>query len=150
MIKSILRILPLLILAASTAFFIKDSPVLEAPLVEGIDLPLGTMLAWLCITMLPLSILLGIRYIRKPISPVYRFYNRAFLLLTLLGMAWGAISYLLAGNWTFTFANAKEFMGSEIAFELFLPYSSFVIAITLLTFIIFGIHHLTIYQKQKK
>jgi uncharacterized membrane protein YesL len=100
--------------------------------------------------MFPLSILMGIRFIRNPTSEVYHFYKRVFFVFTLLGVAWGGISYLLAGNWTYTFSNDETFRGSERAFNIFLIYTAVVISMTLLTFLIFGIHHLIINQKRKR
>ena len=149
-IRTWLRILPLLLLIGSGILLLGGFPILSEPVIEGKGLPFGTLIAWLGISMLPLSILVGIRLIRKPTSKVYRFYNRAFWILTLLGLAWGGISYLLAGNWTYTFSNGETFRGSERAFNIFLIYTSFVISITLLTFVIFGIHHLIINQKHKR
>ena len=125
-------------------------PILEEPVIEGYGLPFGTLIAWVGITMFPLSILMGIRFIRKPTSEVYRFYKRVLFVFTLLGVAWGGITYLLAGNWTYTFSNDETFRGSERAFDLFLIYTALVISITLLTLVIFGIHHLIINQKHKR
>ena len=150
MIRTWLRILPLLLLIGSGILLLEGLPILTEPIIEGLGLPFGTLIAWVGISMFPFSILIGIRIIRKPTSQVYRFYNRAFWILTLLGLAWGGSSYLLAGNWNYTFSNAESFGGSERAFNIFLIYTSFVISITLLTFVILGIHHLIINQKHKR
>jgi len=150
MIRTWLRILPLLLLIGSGILLLEGLPILTEPVIEGKGLPFGTLIAWLGISMLPLSILIGIRLIRKPTSQAYRFYKQAFMVFTMLGAAWGAVSYLLAGNWTYTFSNSDTFRGSERAFNIFLIYTAFVISITLLTFVIFGIHHLIIKQKHKR
>lgn len=150
MIRTWLRILPLLLLIGSCILLLEGSPILTEPVIEGIGLPFGTLITWVGISMFPLSIVIGIRFIRKPTSQVYRFYKRVFFVFTLLGVAWGGISYLLAGNWTYTFSNDEGFRGSEQAFDIFLVYTVFVISITLLTFVIFGLHHLIINQKRKR
>ena len=150
MIRTWLRILPLLLLIGSCILLLEGSPILTEPVIEGIGLPFGTLIAWVGITMFPFSILIGIRFIRKPTSQVYRFYKRVFFVFTLFGVAWGGISYLLAGNWTYTFSNDKGFRGSEQAFDIFLVYTAFIISITLLTFVIFGLHHLITNQKRKQ
>jgi len=150
MIRTWLRILPLLLLIGSGILLLEGLPILTEPIIEGLGLPFGTLIAWVGISMFPFSILIGIRIIRKPTSQVYRFYKRAFFVFTTLGVAWGGISYLLAGNWNYTFSNAESFGGSERAFNIFLIYTSFVISITLLTFVILGIHHLIINQKHKR
>ncbi len=150
MIRTWLRILPLLLLIGSGILLLEGLPILMEPVIEGIGLPFGTLIAWVGISMFPCSILIGVRLIRKPTTQVYSFYKRVFFVFTLLGVAWGGISYLLAGNWTYTFSNDEGFRGSERAFNIFLIYTFFVISITLLTFVIFGIHHLIINQKHKR
>ena len=150
MIRTWLLILPLLLLIGSGILLLEGSPFLTEPVIEGMSLPFGTFIAWVGISMFPFSILIGIRLIRKPTSGVYRFYKRAFFVLTMLGVAWGGITYLLAGNLNYTFSNAETFEGSARAFNIFLIYTFFIISITLLTFILFGIHHLIINQKHKR
>ena len=150
MLRSFFRIFPLLLLVASGILLLWGSSILTLPLMRGVEIPLGSLIAWLCISMLPLSILLGIRYIRKPISLAYRRYNRFFRLLTIMGLAWGLISFLLAGNWSFTFSGGMGFRGSDAAFDIFVGYSSIVILLSLLTFIVFLIHHFIITVKQKR
>ncbi|MBE9518040.1 MAG: hypothetical protein IMY68_05690 [Bacteroidetes bacterium] len=150
MIRTWLRILPLLLLIGSGILLLEGLPILTEPVIEGMGLPFGTLIAWVGISMFPCSILIGIRLIRKPTSQVYRFYKGAFFVFTLLGVAWGGISYLLTDNWTYTFSTAETFRGSERTFNIFLIYTSFVISITLLTFVIFGIHHFIINQKHKR
>jgi hypothetical protein len=149
MIRTILRLLPLLILIATCILLLQESPLLTLPLLEGSDIPGGTIIAWLFLITLPLSILLGIRYIRKPTSVVYRFYRRAFSLYTILGLGWGILTYLLSGNWSYTFSSEMIFKGSEAAFNMFLAYTVFTVLLSVLTFIIFLIHHLIIKLKQK-
>jgi hypothetical protein len=150
MIRTWLRILPLLLLIGSCIMLLEGLPILTEPVIEGIGLPFGTLIAWVGISMFPFSILTGIRFIRKPTSQVYRYYKGVFFVFTLLGAAWGGISYFLAGNWTYTFSKDGGFRGSEQAFDIFLIYTAFVISITLLTFVIFGLHHLIINQKRKR
>ncbi len=149
MIRTWLRILPLLLLIGSGILMLEGSPFLNEPLYKGSEFPIGTLVAWIGVIMLPLSILIGIRIIRKPISRVYRFYHRVFLSLSLLSISWGLVSYLLAGNWAYTFSSNSGFKGSEQAFTVFLYYTSILFSLTLLFLIIFGIHHLIIKNKKK-
>ncbi len=149
MIRTWLRILPLLLLIGSGILMLEGSPFLNEPLYKGSEFPIGTLVAWVGVIMLPLSILTGIRIIRKPISHVYRFYHRVFLSLSLLSISWGLVSYLLAGNWAYTFSSNSGFKGSEQAFTVFLYYTSILFSLTLLFLIIFGIHHLIIKNKKK-
>jgi uncharacterized BrkB/YihY/UPF0761 family membrane protein len=72
---------------------------------------------------------------------MHRLFRRIFTLFTLLGMVWGLISYLLAGNWSYTFSSEMTFLGSDTAFKIFLIYTICIISIPLLTFTVFLIHH---------
>jgi hypothetical protein len=100
--------------------------------------------------MFPLGILAGIRPIRKPVSRVYRFYRQAFVLWALMGTLWGPVSFLLAGNWAFAFADQGLFRGSHRAFQIFVSYTAFTGGSALLTFIIFLINHSIINLKRKQ
>jgi len=149
MIRTWLRILPLLLLIGSGILMLEGLPLLTNPLYKGSELLLGTLVAWVGIIMVPFSILIGIRIIRKPISSAHRFYHRVFLLLSLISLTWGLVSYLLAGNWAYTFVNSGGFKGSEKAFAVFLYFTAILISLTLLFLVIFGIHYLIIKNKKK-
>lgn len=148
--KRFFRLLPLLLFLACLILIASGSPILEEPLMSDLEIPRGTLISWLCIAMLPLSIIMSIRRIRKPTSRVYRFYKRVFICLFLPGAAWGFISYYLAGNWAFTFSDTGVFRGSEKAFQLIVKYTFTLISLTLLIMIIFGIHHFIISKKRNK
>ena len=148
-IRTWLRILPLLLLIGSGILMLEGLPFMDDSLFKGSEFPIGTLVAWVGIIMLPLSILMGIRIIRSPISHVYRFYHRVFLSMSLLSISWGLVSYLLAGNWAYTFSNNRGFKGSEQAFTVFLYFTAILFSLNLLFLIIFGIHHLIIKIKKK-
>ena len=150
MIRSLLRMLPPLLLLFGLVLLLRGSHLLTLPVIEGSPLPVGNLAAWLCLSMFPLSIVSGIRHIRKPVSRVYRFYRQAFVFYALLGMIWGLVSYQLAGNWAFAFSDQGLFRGSDAAFRIFAAYTAFTGGLSLLTFIIFLIHHSIIHLKRKQ
>lgn len=147
--RRLFRLLPLLLFLVCLFLIITGSPILTEPLMDEPEIPRGTIISWLCIAMLPLSILMGLRPIRKPISLVYRFYKRVFICFLLLGASWGLVSYYLAGNWAFTFSDTGVFRGSEKAFRCIVTYTFALISLTLLFLLIFGIHHFIISKKHK-
>lgn len=150
MIRSLLRTIPLLLLTFGLVLLLSGSHLLAQPVFEGSPLPVGSLAAWMSLSMFPLSIILGIRYIRKPISRVYRFYRQAFVLNVLLGILWGPVCFLLAGNWAFAFSDQGIFRGSDTAFRVFVSYTALLGGVSLLTFIIFLIHHSIIHLKRKQ
>lgn len=149
MIRIWIRILPLLLLIGSGILILEGLALLNEPLFKGSELLFGTLVVWVGIIMVPFSILIGIRIIRKPISAAYRFYYRVFLLLSLLSICWGLVSYMLAGNWAYVFINSGGFKGSEKTLTVFLYFSAILISLTLLFLVIFGIHHLIIKNRKK-
>lgn len=148
--RRLFRLLPILLFLACLLLIATGSPILEKPVRNELEIPFGTLISWVCIAMLPLSIIMSIRLIRKPTSKAYRFYKRVFIFLFLLSAAWGLISYYLAGNWSFTYSNTGVFRGSEKAFQIIVTYTFTLISLTLLFLVIFGIHHLIISKKHKK
>lgn len=148
--RRLFRLLPILLFLACLLLIATGSPILEKPVRNELEIPFGTLISWVCIAMLPLSIIMSIRLIRKPTSKAYRFYKRVFICLFLLSAAWGLISYYLAGNWSFTYSNTGVFRGSEKAFQIIVTYTFTLISLTLLFLVIFGIHHLIISKKHKK
>jgi len=148
--RRLFRLVPLLIFLACLFLIATGSPLLVEPILNDPELPMGTLISWTCIAMLPLSIIMSIRLIRKPTSKAYRFYKRVFIGFFLLGASWGLLSYFLAGNWAFTFSDTGVFRGSEEAFQLIVKYTFTLISLTLLFLIIFGIHHFIISKKPKK
>lgn len=149
MIRTWLRLLPLLLLIACGIVMLEGLPILTETVREGSGLPFGTLIAWLGICMLPFSILMGIRIIRKPISFAHRFYRRVFCLISLFSLFWGLVSYLLAGNWAFTFTSSTGFKGGEKAYTVFLYYTAILISLSLLFLISLIIHQLILKLKKK-
>ncbi len=148
--RRLFRLLPLLLFLACLLLILTGSPLLVKPVMNELEIPFGTLISWVGIAMLPLSVIMGIRLIRKPTSLAYRFYKRVFICLFLFSAAWGLISYYLAGNWAFTYSDTGVFRGSEKAFQLIVKYTFTLISLNLLFLLIFGIHHLIISKKHNK
>lgn len=148
--RRLFRLLPLFLFIACLLLIVTESPILVKPLMNELEFPVGTLISWLCIALLPISIIMSIRLIRRPTSKAYRFYKRVYIVFFLLGASWGLFSYYLLGNWAFTYSNTGVFRGSEEAFHLIATYTFTLISLTLLFLIIFGIHHYIISKKHKK
>lgn len=96
-------------------------------ILENPPLPLGTIVSWISIFILPLFI-----YQVLPLKKETGFEKRAKTFLKVIvisAAAWGIISWLLSGNWTFNFANKTYFM-------IWILYSALIIFSTLTVFFI--------------
>lgn len=94
---------------------VTGSSVLNLALDKEGSLPLGTLLTWLGFVALPLTIYWGSRSMREPQKPVEKWLSRALKFAMVLAILWVPISYLLAGNLSFTFRGQEEFRGSDRA-----------------------------------
>jgi hypothetical protein len=75
-------------------------PVLSEPLV-----PLGTLVSWLFLVLFPYTFLfLGTQFHpRDGRNQAVRLSVLLFQLALVMGISWGIVSWLLAGNWRFYF-----------------------------------------------
>jgi len=118
----------------SAVLLIIGSPLLTFSLDNSENVPLGTFTTWAGIICLPLTVYLGVQEFRNPKSKVDK--SLALLLKVILWLAvfWAPISYLLAGNWSFSFNGYSSIQGGQIAMKIFwiLSYSLAIIPIALL------------------
>jgi len=91
------------------------SSLLTIPLDRDESIPLGTLITWTGIISLPLTIYWGIKELRKPSSKLNRTLSRFLKIIMILGILWVPISYLLAGNLSFSFSEKEPFQGGQDA-----------------------------------
>ncbi|TRX66101.1 hypothetical protein [Carboxylicivirga sp. M1479] len=101
---------------------IKGADLLLKPVLGLETFPLGTMVAWLGFVFLAMAC-----YPLK--QHKYTWLTNLSKMAIINAFAWGVLSYLLAGNWNFTFdGSAIGFRGSDEAFTWFVRYSSFTLS----------------------
>lgn len=114
--------------------------VLVVPLFGNTAIPAGTPITWAGLVALPLTLRLGIRPLDRPTAP-FRRYRVLLNGILLLALAWGLVSYALAGNWSFSFSGqATGFRGSPAASVYFWYYTYAVAGLPLLWGLVFGGH----------
>jgi hypothetical protein len=132
--------LSLLVLIAVAFLFITGAAVLTAPLFGSSQVPAGTPITWAGLVALPLTLRLGIRPLDRPTEP-FRTYRVLLNGILLLALAWGLVSYALAGNWSFSFSGAAAgFRGSPAASVYFWYYTYAVAGLPLLWGLVYGGH----------
>ncbi len=95
------------------------SSALTLALDEANSIPLGTFITWAGMISLPLTIFWGIKELRKPSNRLHRILAGFLKFIIILGILWVPISYLLAGNLSFTFSEKATFQGGQLAMKCF-------------------------------
>jgi hypothetical protein len=109
-----------LIVAFSTLILlVTGSSVLVLALDKNNSIPLGTLITWAGLISLPLAIYWGVKELREPTKVLTMILSIFLKIIILLGILWVPISYLLAGNLAFTFAEKDAFQGGEAAMKWF-------------------------------
>lgn len=116
------KLLTILLLAAWVAcvfLLVSGSPILVRSLI-GHSFPVGNLITWIGLVVLPLAFLTAIPGLRKPASPSDIFFRRFLLLILTAAGLWGIFAFLLSGNWSYTFGTGTEgFTGSAEAARIF-------------------------------
>jgi len=107
------------------------SPLLTATLNETNGIPLGTFITWIGLLSLPTSIFLGVKQLRMPNSRFYQFLAIILKISILLAILWVPVSYLLAGNLSFSFSEKETFRGGQLAMIWFWRYAYGIVILPL-------------------
>ena len=109
-----------LILTSGVIFLlITGSSLLTIALDNKQTIPLGTYITWTGMISLPLTVYWGIKELRKPSRKLNRILSEFLKIIIILGILWVPISYLLAGNLSFSFSEKESFQGGQIAMRWF-------------------------------
>jgi hypothetical protein len=130
----------LFLLIVSTSMLISGSPLLTEEIIEGLELPWGNLITWIALMSLPCTQFFGIEKIRYPHSSALRAFNISLKVIMVFSFLWIAVSYFLAGNWSFTFTPSEAFRGSTEASFYFWGYTLMLVMLPLLVIIIYGLH----------
>ena len=103
------------------------------------SIPFGTLITWTGMVSLSLTIYWGIKELRKPSSKLNRILSGILKIIIFLGILWVPISYLLAGNLSFSFSEKETFQGGQDAMRWFWRLSYGIGIGSILTIIIYWI-----------
>lgn len=98
---------------------ITGSSLLTTALDKSNSIPLGNFITWAGMISLPLTIYWGIGELRKPTRKLNRVLSKSLKTTLILAILWVPISYLLAGNLSFTFSERESFQGGQTAMKWF-------------------------------
>jgi hypothetical protein len=98
---------------------VTGSPILSKPLYNSSTIPFGTIITWVGIIALPLSTYWGNNNFRNPNTTFNKYLGNFLKVIILLAFLWVPISYLLAGNLSFSFTEKETFQGGQLAMKWF-------------------------------
>lgn len=126
---------------------VTGSSLLTIALDYNESIPLGTLLTWAGIISLPLTIYWGSKELRKPSGKSNIILSGILKIVIIFGILWLPISYLLAGNLSFTFSEKESFQVGQLAMRWFWLLSYGIGIGAILTLIIYWISLL--FKKKK-
>jgi hypothetical protein len=118
---------------------VTGSPLLTIAFDSDSKIPSGTLITWIGMISLPLTIYWGIEELRKSSSKLNRFLSGFLKFIIVLGILWVPISYLLAGNLSFSFSEKETFQGGQYAMRWFWRLSYGIGIGSILTLVIYWI-----------
>jgi len=136
------RVLPYissLVLITCLYLVITGSPVLNMPVFKATSFPAGTIVSWIGLIALAVTIYFIFSKIPDSFIAGGRILRFAFQCFIVLAALWGFIGFFLADNWSFTFGNKSEFRGSIEASEVFMYFTALLVLLPVLLIIIAGL-----------
>ena len=98
---------------------VTGASVLTMALDADNSIPFGTFITWAGMISLPLTVYWGVEALKKPTTKLNKILSRFLNGCILLGILWVPISYLLAGNLSFSFSEKETFQGGQDAMKWF-------------------------------
>lgn len=83
------------------------------------SIPAGTFITWVGMIALPMVFYFSFAGVRQPRSSADKKFSWAWKACLFLAISWVPVSYLLAGNFSFTFSEKTTFQGGQTAMQLF-------------------------------
>ena len=110
----------------------------------GLEVPIGSLLAWSILIFLPTVIFYGNKSIYNPVRKFHFYYRNILYFIIALAVLWLFIGYGFAGNWQFNFKEQEAFVGSSRAAACFLYLTIGIVVVPVLTGIALRIHTIII------
>ncbi len=109
----------LIVTLGTIILLVTGSSILTMALDSNQSIPFGTLITWAGMISLPLTLYWGAKDLRKPTGKLNSILSGFLKVLIILGIFWVPISYLLAGNLSFSFSEKETFQGGQVAMKWF-------------------------------
>lgn len=131
--RKIWLIISIIVTLISFYLLVTGSSLLTVLLIDELQLPLGTITTWLGFIGLSSSVYLGVKNLRSPRNWMEKLLSQQLKAALTTSILWILISYLLAGNLTFTFSESRTFQGGQTAMKIFWILNYAIVIIPILT-----------------
>ena len=138
----------LVIFIAVLTLLITGSPLLDKSMSKTANIPWGTLITWLGIISLPLSVYVSSKTLRLPESSLESYLSNILKAILILAFLWVPICYLLAGNIAFNFSETEGFQGGQTAMKWFWRYSYGIPIATLVILIVYWAIKIVAYMRR--
>ena len=109
----------LIVTLITIVLLVSGSSLLTLALDNDDSVPLGTFITWAGMMSLPLTVYCGILQFRKPTKRINKLLAGTLKILIVLAFFWLPLSYILAGNLSFSFTQKEAFQGGQMAMKWF-------------------------------
>ena len=109
----------LIVTLSVVILLVTGAPVLTVALDSHKTIPLGTFITWAGMVSLPFTLYWGVKELRKPTTKLNSILSVCLKGIVVLGMLWVPLSYMLAGNLSFSFSERSSFQGGQTAMKWF-------------------------------
>ncbi len=135
-------LLAVLIAISSCLLLITGSSLLTLPVDSSNSVPLGTFITWAGLIAFPMSFYLGVKEFRKPTGKFNMLLSLSLKFILLLALLWVPISYLLAGNLSFSFTEKATFQGGQLAMRWFWLFTYGIFVVPIVIYLLYQISRL--------
>lgn len=126
-------IISIIVTLISFYLLVSGSRLLTVLLIDKPQLPLGTISTWFGFIGLSSSIYLGVKNLRSPQNWMEKLLSQQLKASLTLSVLWILISFILAGNLTFSFSESTTFQGGQSAMKIFWILNYAIVIIPILT-----------------
>lgn len=137
--RKLLFFVALIVFVFTLVLLLTGSSWLLISLSDTQNIPTGTFITWLGLIALPSMILLGKNRLYYPKNAIDKLFNKLMITALILAILWVPVSYLLAGNISFSFTEKAEFQGGQDAMRLFWIFTYGIPIFSLGTFLLYSI-----------
>lgn len=123
----------------ATFLLISSPTVLLYNLASSYNFPAGTLITWFGFMGLSLSVYLSVANLRNPKNRFNKLLSYQIKTTIVIAALWVLISYLLAGNLSFTFTDKVEFQGGQLAMKIFWTINYALVIIPILVLLCYWI-----------
>lgn len=122
------------------------SDLLLWPLLSTPFFPFGTLVAWSLLSLIPFFSWLAFRFISRKYSSSSRHSYIGYLFYSSIavGLIWGIVSFLLAGNWSYSFR------GNDVRSKSWMVFTIITAAYPFVIWIMYGLGALILLRIRKE